>query len=311
MFVSLKTASTGQAAALAVGLLGCAATASAIPTYFVDTADFQNVFAENFSDAGWTNRWSQFRAEGSKGGSGTGIYRGDAVSRIANGDGMLSVEAYSDSSGNDYVGSVRSDQSWTYGYFEARIKFQETSGMHSAFWMMPQGSNHGTAGGTRPDLYGAEIDIVEHRAFDENNVDISNHYYTADHWGGYGANHQSKGKLNRNVTTNHEFHTYGVQWNEDMYKFFIDDVYVGHTINDGISGTNEYMILSTNVGVGWAGDVGNYGSRGSDGSRMMVDWVKVWQPSTTVPEPGTVAGVVVISPLLLRRRRRSAAAIRG
>ena len=202
-----------------------------------------------------------------------GIYTSDAVYQK---EGNLIIDAYTAGDTN-YVGSLRTSYSWQFGYFEARIKFQTESGIHQAFWMMPEGVNHGSEGGSCPDIYGAEIDIVEHRARDQDFNWIANHYWSANHWGGYGSNHKSKGKLNKNKTSNGDWHIYGVQWNGCMYKFFIDNVYVGHKIVEGVSATPEYIILSNNVGVGWAGPVRNYGPKNSNRSRMLVDWVRVWQ----------------------------------
>ena len=289
---------------LAAGWLALAAPASAIPVWFTDNG-WTKAYDEGFGSSGSLSDWSQYRAEGSTGGSGSGRYTSNAVS-VAN--GSLVIDAYSVGS-TDYVGSLRSTQSWTYGYFEARIKFKTKSGMHQAFWMMPQGKNHADNNGTRPDLNGAEIDIVEHRIVDENGTNIGDDYWTANHWGGYGANHQSRGKLNQNKTGNDQWHTYGVQWNQDMYKFFIDDTYVGHTINDGISGTAEYAIFSNNIGVNWSGSVLNsYGPKGDPGGKMEVDWFRVWQLGTAgaaaVPEPASASAATLAGLALLTRRTR-------
>ena len=298
-------ATTALAAVFTAGAFGSASTASAIPVWFTDNG-WAQIYNEGFANTASLSDWSQYRPEGATGGSGTGRYTSNAVS-VEN--GKLVIDAYSN--GNiDHVGSLRSDQSWTYGYFEARIKFKTKSGMHQAFWMMPDGKNHGDNNGTRPDLNGAEIDIVEHRIVDGDGNNIGDDYWTANHWGGYGANHQSRGKLNLNKTGNDQWHTYGVQWNQDMFKFFIDDTYVGHTINDGISGTAEYAIFSNNIGVGWAGTVQNsYGPKGDPGGKMEVDWFRVWQPgaaAVAIPEPASVGLAAVCSMgLLARRTRRS------
>lgn len=297
-------------ACVVLAMTGIAPVAQAVPTAF---AGWTKVFEDTFEDTNWTDKWQTYRTPGTTAGGGSGIYKTDAVTEANN---NLRVEAYS--VGNtDYVGSVRSKQSWTFGYFEANIKMEGASGMHTAFWMMPASTNINTQP-PNARINGGEIDIVEHRKYDGNNIDISDDYWTATHYGGYGQYHVGPGKLNLNKTSDGAFHKYGVQWNKDMYKFFIDDVYVGYTINDTnaqtgqtnvqISEVPEYMIFSANVGVPWAGTVGNYGARGSSGSRMIVADVAVYQNlpaaslSTVVPEPATL-GLIGIVAMMLRRRR--------
>ena len=89
---------------------------------------------------------------------------------------------------------------------------------------------------------GAEIDIIEvNRVKDE--------YATAIHWDGYGDDHKSNGKsVSAPELHDKEWHTFGLQWNDDQLHFYYDGTEV-----DGEIETSKWP------------DV------------MFVDYVRVWQ----------------------------------
>ena len=68
------------------------------------------------------------------------------------------------------------------------MKFNSSPGQWSAFWLTSPIYDTGVG---NPGLYGTEIDIVEHRAVNNNdNRPSVDRYVSAVHWDGYGADHQ-------------------------------------------------------------------------------------------------------------------------
>lgn len=210
-----------------------------------------------------------------------GFWINDAV-RVEGGNMIITTDYRKDGELGEgwYSGAVetvsKSDSevlfSATYGYFEARCKVPRTYGAWSAFWMMPVGNFRDDVPGTGTD--GAEIDVFEspfyYDLFQRNTV---NH---AVHYDGYGENLKSAGKTGIKVRNLYdEFHTYGVEWTENYYKFYVDGVLTwtvsdkeyenkkGETVKQNcISQAAEYLILSNEVvqpyvegeTAGWCGD---------------------------------------------------------
>src|SRR5262249_56411114 len=118
------------------------------------------------------------------------------------------------SGGSHYTGFISTRNSFlgTFGYWEASIRFEDASGMWSAFWM--QSPTMGNPIGD-PATAGAEIDIVEHRFVDSAGADISNKAQHTLHWDGYGSSHPPGGSpynKTRPITPPREFFTHSVLW---------------------------------------------------------------------------------------------------
>jgi beta-glucanase (GH16 family) len=215
----------------------------------------------------------------------------DAVSEAG---GHLTITTYT-SGGTNYTGFLGTYASFdaTYGYWEASVDFQDSPGMWSAFW--EQSPTIGNPLGN-PAAAGAEIDNVEHRATDGSN-DLGNKAESNVHWDGYGSSEKSAGSgLENNPTgTSLEgnFHLYGLQWGPGGYQFYIDGVQVWST-TQGVSQRSEFIYLSSEVqNNSWAGSVpaGGYGSLATSQTKMIVDYVRVWQrPVSSVAAQETTEG---------------------
>lgn len=233
------------------------------------------------------------------------------------GGGNLSVRTWSEPvSGQyrNYTGAVSTygkfDQA--YGYFEARIDFDSSPGMWSAFWVhsWEMAGNLPPELLNRPDLVGAEIDVVEHRRVDQNGNDISAAGYQAVHWNGYGTTHQAQGNTAWSYNLANGFHTFGLLWARDRYEFYYDGNKVWTYSNpNGISSIEQFMILSTEVqGGNWAGALptNGYGTYATTATMMKVDYVRAFTfnqddlPPLT-PEP---ASLTWLGALAACRRRR-------
>ncbi|MCL2507750.1 MAG: glycoside hydrolase family 16 protein [Oscillospiraceae bacterium] len=160
-----------------------------------------------------------------------------------------------------------------FGYFEARCKLPKGQGLWSAFWMY--NSSIGTVEGTPLD--GTEIDIYESAYWREacgwkrDSISSNLHYYD----GGYSGKLHSQNIGRYHVKEPYDtFHTYGLEWNENEYIFYIDGVETGRSSFGGVSQNAQYVILSVEHQLGgWAGDI----SLNTEMTDFVIDYVRVYQ----------------------------------
>jgi beta-glucanase (GH16 family)/regulation of enolase protein 1 (concanavalin A-like superfamily) len=218
--------------------------------------------------------------------------RRDAVnspSAVAVADGELSISTYT-SGGTHYTGMISTQDTYpyTYGYIEARIDYDSSPGMWSAFWM--QSPTMGNAIGS-PNSAGTEIDICEHRKVDGSGASIDGLVVGNIHWDGYAAAHRSTGYTSPNLGLGTGYHIYGMEWTPTQQKFYIDGV-LHWTINNNaanspVSQRSEFIILSSEVddsGTTWAGPIpaAGYGTLATTTTKMKVDYVRVYRRAETV-----------------------------
>ena len=143
-----------------------------------------------------------------------------------------------------YTGCVttRDKYEQTYGYFEVRCILPAATGMWSAFWMMNEG-----------------VYNVNNSGEDGTEVDVFESFYYKDHWWGNDAistgihydgydekthHGEAVGKMFVANNPYEEYNTYGVEWNENEYIFYINGVETGRTSAGGVSKNPEYLLLS-------------------------------------------------------------------
>jgi beta-glucanase (GH16 family) len=203
----------------------------------------------------------------------------NAPDAVAVAGGVLTITTFTDA-GVHSTGFIDTAGKFlaTYGWFEARIRFESSPGEWGAFWITSPAIGPGD-----PAITGSEIDVVEHRARDTSGADISNTYSINLHWNGYGAEHQhavGTGAPPANATPlQGGWHTYAVLWTPQGYTFFLDGVEQWAT-QAGTSRRPEFIKLTCEVAnATWAGAIpsGGYGPRTESATRMEVDWVRVWQ----------------------------------
>jgi len=194
-------------------------------------------------------------------------------------DGYLVIEArkekkYDSFGSYDYTSSRLKTQGKVeikYGKIEARAKFPFGKGLWPAIWLL--GDNITYVGWP---LCG-EIDIVEFLGHDKYSV------YGTVHGPGYsGRNGISRKYTDYDVNFVDNFHTFGIEWNENQISFFVDgNVY--STIKKEIlkkRGLNWvfdnefFFIINLAVGGNWPG-YPDY--RTKFPAKMYVDYIKVWQ----------------------------------
>ncbi len=167
-----------------------------------------------------------------------------------------------------------------YGYFECRCILPAAEGLWSAFWLSTEAIGDFVTG-----KKGTEIDVFEsplwHRCLKgkDNNMVTSNLHY-----GGYQAGHRYKNvAVSRPHNPYTEYNTYGVEWNEDGYIFYVNGKETGRSRFGGVSQTPEYLLLSVEIdGVagkpfhGWSGKI-TRNAHGTFPADFIVDYVRVYQ----------------------------------
>jgi autotransporter-associated beta strand protein len=154
--------------------------------------------------------------------------------------------------------------------------------MWSAFWM--NSPNTGLYD-NNPSDSGAEVDICEHRYTDTGDEDyINNGVQQAVHWNNEAVDEQTAiiGPIGTNLGMG--FHTYGLLWNSTNYLFYIDDSQTWGT-NAGLSARTGEVTLSSELETGWyAGNIptNGYGNQATSTTTMVVDYVRIYAPTTTV-----------------------------
>lgn len=270
--------------AIMTGIAAFFASIFGIPYYAagdrVDMSQFVLTFEDEF-DALDTSVWSGHYTYGNSDSVRRGGYWNRNMARAENGKLIIPM-IYRDkgfttggegwySIGLDTDDDAKNGFSQLYGYFEVRCKLPACADCWAAFWLMNEGVyNVGNEG-----VDGSEIDVFESAYYGESR---SNMVSSNIHYDGYGDAHKSLGAQKFLVKGDpySEFNTYGLEWNEDGYIFYINGVETFRTSYGGVSKNPEYMILSLEV----AGDNGVPSGKNADKSKeydFVVDYVRAYQ----------------------------------
>lgn len=159
----------------------------------------------------------------------------DSSTVYLDGEGHLVIELC-EKDGEYYIGqlSTQNTQLFKYGYFECNVSLNKEVGMVSAFWLQSPEIGQGED----PTTYGAEIDIFEYLAKDNNTI------YNTVHWD-YG-NLKSTNKKTSISGISSGYHTFGLEWTPEEYIFYVDNRQVWKT-STAISHVEQYIILSTEL----------------------------------------------------------------
>ena len=196
--------------------------------------------------------------------------------------GLLTIRTYTDAGGTHHSAFLSTEGHFeaALGYFEARIKFEDSPGEWCAFWIYSP--TNGDPMGD-PAAAGVEIDVVEHRVTDQGGWTALRDMSAMNlNWDGYGANMKNEQKvagLPGSAPIQETWRTFGVLWTSTGYAFFVDGIELWSS-PDAVSRRPETIQLTCEVqDQSWAGDVptGGYGSLETSTTGMQVDWVRVWQ----------------------------------
>lgn len=233
-------------------------------------------------------------------------------------DGFLTLTTYTDAAGRHISGGIETDRNdqlphgyfnAAYGYLEARIKFENESGTTSDFWTLsaPGNRSFGDPGESGPETG------FEHTNKDDldgdGECDVNEECNTQPvgilGWDGYEEDRHSVGPRASNPNPGGtpllqgNFHTYGLLWSPDGWRYFIDGYEVFHT-TEGLTYRPEFLLLTHQIHDNdWGGPVpaGGYGDIGESTNRTFVDYVRVWQRGVSdVPDQVIGANSAVAVP---------------
>jgi beta-glucanase (GH16 family) len=180
---------------------------------------------------------------------------------------------------------------WTYGRFEARMKLPYGQGLWPAFWMLPTDWVYGGWAAS------GEIDIMEIIGSEPDKLHGTIHY--GDPWPN---NTYSGGSYTLpSGDFSDDFHVFAIEWEEGEIRWYIDGFHY-HTETSWYSSGGDYpapfnqrfhLLLNVAVGGNWPGS-----PNGSTvfPQRMEVDYVRVYTPSNTPPEPPAPGANVLVNP---------------
>lgn len=166
--------------------------------------------------------------------------------------------------------------SQAFGYFECKVKFPNSKGLWSAFWL--QSSNMRQVGNQGED--GTEIDVYE-SAFVNSKTSKMGHALL---WDGYGKSAKSSPYITDLAQNLYDgYHTFALKWTPEYYAFYIDGVPTWATKDGDVSKVREFLRLTVEIdaGDGW----GPHGQKigkfddSAPADDFLVDYVKVYQNS--------------------------------
>lgn len=187
-------------------------------------------------------------------------------------NGTLKIKALKENYGGRQYTSARiktqGKQYFKYGKIEARMKLPRFQGVWPAFWTL--GESIVTEGWPKC----GEMDIME--CINNNNIVFSNL-----HWSYKNSQADTQNARQYNVGDRTEWHTYGMEWDANSAKFYVDD-YVFQTFSITTAAEqeefrkNQFIILNLAIGGNLPGNSID-DSAFPDRSIMEVDYVKVYK----------------------------------
>jgi beta-glucanase (GH16 family) len=163
-------------------------------------------------------------------------------------------------------------QAFRYGYFEARMKWDVTTGAWPAFWMTPVESIWGANETGELDIFEGQGDPANSHTF----------FGTIHDWvniNGTWVDVANNNRYNFHTIPGVDFsqwHTYGVLWAPGMVTWYLDNEPVLSAPTYPIfDRQNYYLMLAAQEGANWSS--GNMTGVTASSMNLYVKWVKVWQ----------------------------------
>ena len=247
----------------------------------VDMDKFELTFSDEFDSELDRSVWSGHYVWGDASQPRKGSYWNTNLAYTKDGNLVIPMKYLTDGMGGTgegwYSAGIDTDDdspngfSQKYGYFEVRCILPDLPSGWAAFWLMNEGVYNEDGSGED----GTEIDIFESDCTlrnQKNAVGINLHY------DGYGEAHESMGTIKMLLKGDpyKEYNTYGLEWNENEYIFYINGVEAHRTSYGGVSKNPEYLILSYEL-MGENG-VAEYSDLDKTKEyQYIVDYVRVYQ----------------------------------
>ncbi|MBR6740575.1 MAG: glycoside hydrolase family 16 protein [Clostridia bacterium] len=244
--------------------------------YEIDLTGYELVFEDEFEGTELDLEKREHRGLGER----RGGYNSSETVSVRDGSLVIKYGYLEDGEYGEgwYAGMIRAKERFLRGYFEVRMICvdQKPANFWSAFWLQ---GNHPYDELSYGGIGSAEIDIVE--AFREGlNKDGPMQMTSTVHCFGYAEGGMSSAL--RSSPTNcvpvedmcTAYHTYGLEWTEDEYRFFLDGKCVYELVwADGITTDMEEMVVSLEI----PGEDDCEKADKSISGEMFVDYVKVYQ----------------------------------
>jgi len=154
-----------------------------------------------------------------------------------------------------------------YGYFEVRAKLPRGDGFNPAFWLLCEGMFEDVTTG----VTGCEIDVFETKTNPSGKYKRwKDSVYHTVHVGSYDAFHRSEMQGHFYVDNpTVQFNTYGFEWNENEYIWYINGVESARTSFAGVCRVPLYLILSLGVD--------EYVNKEQLPAEFVIDYVRAYQ----------------------------------
>lgn len=240
--------------------------------------EYKLVWVDEFDYSGLpdSTKWS-FDTEGNASGWGNNEAQYYTDSDLRNAfvsDGTLKIVALKDSMGGKAYTSARlvsrEKGDWLYGKFEMRAKLPVGRGTWPAFWMLSTDWEYGGW----PES--GEIDIMEQVGYAPDTIVGSAHTKSYNHSIG-----THKNAMIYCPTANSEFHTYGLEWEPEEYRVYLDGKPYFTFKNERTDykawpyDKRFHILMNLAIGGNWGG------KHGIDDAifpaTYEIDYVKVWQ----------------------------------
>ena len=203
-------------------------------------------------------------------------YNADSQIAVKDGNLVLTAEYLTDGEYGEgwYTGAVALKEWYKRGYFEIRCICNPGGGFWSAFWLQAQHPYE--AQYSQGGVGGAEIDIFEAMGYNDTPRDYITSTIHCAGVDGVEEGFQSAmlGDF-KGSNIYEEYNTYGLEWTEDEYIFYINGVETTRsTFGNGVSDVFEQVIVSLEIPDEEGVSAFNPDDYSTD---FIVDYVKIYQ----------------------------------
>ena len=239
----------------------------------LDLADYSLVFYDEFDgdsldETVWKHRGVGPRRSG---------FNADNQVEVRDGNLVITGEYLTDGKYGEgwYTGAVSLKEWYKQGYFEIRCICNDSPAYWSAFWIQANGPY--TASISKGGVGGAELDIFESMGYGEGlkHDSVTQTIHCA------GVDGVQEGFQSANLGSfygnniHEEYNTYGLEWTEDEYIFYINGVETTRsTFGNGVSQVLEEVIVSLEIPDGE--QLADF-DKDEFKTEFIVDYVKIYQ----------------------------------
>lgn len=237
------------------------------------------IWNDEFNGTQWSTKTWTLRYPGARD-KGPGWVSADAVTLNGKGQMLLTSREEDSKILNANIGTDKSFRH-TFGYWEARLKFQQLDGQHGCFWL--QSNVAKIPGDARAS--GVEVDVAEYfgPGRKDSGLGVNVYWMAADkkmkREGGIVNLDKvlSVGTGKKQAKLNETFHTYGLLWTAEEYVAYVDGEEVFRT-KEGVSHQPAFAVFSL-FSADW--EVARL-DRSKLPDSLIVDYVRVYDPKPSV-----------------------------